>query len=69
MGGLDRNPDQWYRNDQYDALRHAYTSALLADRASAVLGDKPGADVAKWLGDTIKGFYAPNGAHRDAEYE
>jgi hypothetical protein len=31
LGGLMINPDpnQPYRNDQYDAFRHAYTSALV----------------------------------------
>jgi len=45
LGGLTKNPApiEEYHNDQYDAFRHAYTSALISQ--------KFGPDVAKWLGD------------------
>ena len=56
LGGLNQNPDSPYHNDQYDAFRHAYTSALFAD--------KFGADAAKWLGDKNEGAYDPNGKHQ-----
>jgi hypothetical protein len=59
LGGLSRNadPNHWYHNDQYDAFRHAYTSALIAQRLRS-------AEAAKWLGDANEGPYDPNGKHR-----
>jgi hypothetical protein len=48
LGGLQSNPNPNLLglNDQYDAFRHAYTSALIAQRS---------VDLAKWLGDKNEG--------------
>ena len=34
LGGLNQNPNSPYHNDQYDAFRHAYTSAQFSLKAS-----------------------------------
>jgi hypothetical protein len=54
LGGLVANEDprEFSHNDQYDAFRHAYTSARFAE--------KYGLDVAKWLGDYNEKPYNPD---------
>lgn len=59
LGGLNGNSGNPH-NDQYDAFRHAYTSALMTQQ----FGDP----VAKWLGDLNERPYDPQGPLTLQEY-
>ncbi|MES2662639.1 MAG: calcium-binding protein, partial [Pseudomonadota bacterium] len=62
LGRLTINPDLStpYYNDQYDAYRHALTSARLTERFNA--------DIAKWLGDFNERAYDPKDGLTEKEH-
>ncbi|MDI9335496.1 MAG: hypothetical protein QM520_00465 [Gammaproteobacteria bacterium] len=79
LGGLNTNPLYLKgTNDQYDAFRHAYTSALVTGIFEDIiqrrmdvraLATPVGEFIAKWLGDRNEGPYDPNGKHKGMTLE